>query len=168
MEQAAEIEEIIGSLARIAERPSDYAADWKSRTGGKVVGILPMNFPAEIVHAAGALPVIVQEDDATISYGRSLLHEFYCGYTRSLVDQAATGKLDSYDGIFLVDHCVALLGAVDAIRFELPDTPVFLAQFTASMDETTTRPQIAGRIGELRQRLEAMLETIDVQRTRLS
>lgn len=63
---------------------------------------------------------------------------------------------------------MALLGAVDAIRFELPDTPVFLAQFTASMDETTTRPQIAGRIGELRQRLEAMLETIDVQRTRLS
>lgn len=156
MEQAAEIEEIIGSLARIAECPSDYAADWKSRTGGKVVGILPMNFPAEIVHAAGALPVIVQEDDAAISYGRSLLHEFYCGYTRSLVDQAATGKLASYDGIFLVDHCVALLGAVDAIRFELPDTPVFLAQFTASMDETTTRPQISGRIGELRQRLEEL------------
>ncbi|MCV2449178.1 2-hydroxyacyl-CoA dehydratase subunit D [Paracoccus sp. DMF] len=156
MDQAAKIDEILGELAEVAACPGAYATDWKARTGRKVIGILPMNFPAEIVHAAGALPVTVQEDDAPITYGRRLLHEFYCGYTRSLVDQAATGRLAPYDGIFLVDHCVALLGAVDAIRFELPDMPVFLAQFTASMDETTTRPQILGRIAELRERLEEL------------
>lgn len=156
MDQAAEIDGIIGTLAAVAEQPSAYAAEWKARTQRQVVGILPMNFPAEIVHAAGALPVLVQEDDVPITYGRSLLHEFYCGYTRSLVDQAATGKLASYDGIFLVDHCVALLGAVDAIRFEVPQMPVFLAQFPAAMDETSTRPQISTRIGELRERLEEL------------
>ncbi|MGV0819100.1 2-hydroxyacyl-CoA dehydratase subunit D [Martelella sp. AMO21009] len=156
MDQAAEIQEIIEGLARIAADPGAYAAAWKARSGRKVIGILPMNFPPEIVHAAGALPVLVQEDDAAITYGRSLLHEFYCGYTRSLVDQAATGKLAVYDGIFLVDHCVALLGAVDAIRFELPEMPVYLAQFTASMDEDSTRPQIRERIGELRERLREL------------
>ncbi len=156
MKQTAEIEEIVGRLAAIAEDPNAYAVEWKARTQRKIIGILPMNFPAEIVHAAGALPVLVQEDNAAITYGRSLLFEFYCGYTRSLVDQAATGKLKIYDGIFLVDHCVALLGAVDAIRFEVPDLPVFLAQFTASMDEDTTRPQVHGRITELRERLEEL------------
>ncbi|SEI13269.1 2-hydroxyacyl-CoA dehydratase subunit D [Paracoccus alkenifer] len=156
MDKAAEIDEIVKTLAKVAEDPAAYATEWKARTQRKVFGILPMNFPAEIVHSAGALPTLLQEDDAPITYGRSLLHEFYCGYTRSLVDQAATGKLAAYDGIFLVDHCVALLGAVDAIRFELPEMPVFLAQFTASMDEPSARPQISGRIGELRQRLEEL------------
>ncbi|MBT0783007.1 2-hydroxyacyl-CoA dehydratase family protein [Paracoccus sp. pheM1] len=169
MDQAAKIDEIVGHLAKIAACPSAYATAWKAQTGRKVIGILPMNFPAEIVHAAGALPVTVQEDDTPITYGRRLLHEFYCGYTRSLVDQAATGRLEPYDGVFLVDHCVALLGAVDAIRFELPDMPVFLAQFTASMDETTTRPQILGRISELREKLEELCGTpIDDQAIRRS
>lgn len=153
MEQATTINAIIAELAQIAADPGRYASGWKARRGGRVVGVLPMNFPPEIVHAAGALPVLVQEDDAAITYGRSLLHEFYCGYTRSLVDQAATGKLAGYDGLFLVDHCVALLGAVDAVRFELPEMPVYLAQFMASMDEPTTRPQVGEQIAALRKRL---------------
>lgn len=155
MEQPATINGILADLARIAADPGSYASAWKDRHGGRVIGILPMNFPPEIVHAAGALPVLVQEDEAAITYGRSLLPEFYCGYTRSLVDQAATGKLAVYDGLFLVDHCVALLGAVDAVRFELPEMPVHLAQFMASMDEPTTRPQVGEQILALRQRLGA-------------
>ena len=116
--------EIIQSLADIAADPSAYASPWKQRTGGKVVGIMPMNFPGELFHAAGALPVVVQEDRATITLGRSLIYEFYCGYTRSLVDQSATGKFEGYDAFLIVDHCVALLGAIDAMRFEIPDTPI--------------------------------------------
>ena len=148
------INQILDTLAAAASDPRAYAVDWKLRTGGRVIGILPMNFPAEIVHAAKALPLLIQEDDAAITYGRSLLFEFYCGYTRSLVDQAATGKFDILDGIFLVDHCVSLLGAVDALRFELPDIPVFLAQFTASMDEPWSRTQVNERNRALRARLE--------------
>jgi benzoyl-CoA reductase subunit C len=159
MNPTAEIAELVGTLAEIASNPATYAAAWKARTNRKVIGILPMNFPAEIIHAAGALPVMVQEDAAAITYGRSLLHEFYCGYTRSLVDQAATGKLAVYDGIFLVDHCVALLGAVDAIRFEVPELPVFLAQFMASLDEDTTRPSVVEQIIALRERLEQLCGT---------
>ncbi|MFV0382913.1 2-hydroxyacyl-CoA dehydratase subunit D [Paracoccus sp. (in: a-proteobacteria)] len=156
MDIASEIDGIIASLAAIADDPHAYARRRKAETGQKIIGILPMNFPAEIVHAAGALPLLVQEDDVAITYGRGLLFEFYCGYTRSLVDQAATGKFDFYDGFFLVDHCVALLGAADAMRHELPDVPVFLAQFTASMDEPWSPVQVRGQIESLRARLEEL------------
>lgn len=159
MDQATRIEDVIAPLERIAADPGAYAARWKERTGRKVVGILPMNFPPEIVQAAGALPVLVQEDEAAITYGRNLLLEFYCGYTRSLVDQAATGKFGHLDGLFLVDHCVALLGAVDAIRFELPEMPVYLAQFPASMDEAATPPEVRARICELRDKLGQLCGT---------
>lgn len=150
------VDEIVGRLRGIAGQPGAYAGAWKRANGRPVVGILPMNFPAELVHAAGALPVVVQESRVPITLGRGLIFEFYCGYTRSLTDQAVTHQLDVFDGLFLVDHCVALLGAVDAIRFALPDTPVFLAQYTASMDEPWTHAEIAGKIAMLRERLEAL------------
>lgn len=150
MNGANEINLILGELAGIASDPHRYAAAWKEKTGGKVIGVFPMNFPSELVHAAGALPLVVQEDEAPITLGRSLLYEFYCGYTRSIVDQAATRKFDVYDAFYLVDHCVALLGAADALRFEIPDKPVFLAQYTASMDEAWTPAEIRKRVEDLR------------------
>jgi benzoyl-CoA reductase subunit C len=141
---------IIETLRGVANDPMGYAADWKRRQGGRVVGILPMNFPAELVHASGALPMLIQEGAEPITLGRGLIFEFYCGYTRSLVDQAMTGRFAGLDAIVLVDHCVALLGAADAIRFALPDTQVFLAQFAAGMDEDLTPAQVRGRIEQLR------------------
>jgi benzoyl-CoA reductase subunit C len=148
-----QVEAILARLQQAADDPNGYAEDWKQRTGRKVIGILPMNFPAELVHAAGALPVVIQENRDPITVGRSLIFEFYCGYTRSLTDQALIGQLDVFDGIFLVDHCVALLGAMDSIRFALPDTPVYLAQFTASMDEAWTPAEIRTKIDVLADRL---------------
>jgi bcr-type benzoyl-CoA reductase subunit C len=149
-----DVQEALAVLSRDADDPMAYAERWKRAHGRKVIGTFPMNFPVELVHAAGALPVVVQEDRAAITAGRNLLYEFYCGYTRSLADQAATRKLDVFDAFFFVDHCVALLGAVDAMRFELPDKPMFLAQYTASMDEPWTRPEIRKKVESLRAQLE--------------
>lgn len=153
MNRADQLNTILAALGEIAEDPHAYATTWKRKTGRKVIGVFPMNFPSELVHAAGALPVVVQEDRAAITLGRSLLYEFYCGYTRSLVDQAATQKFDVYDAFFLVDHCVALLGAADAMRFEIPDKPIYLAQYTASMDEAWTPAEIRTKVEELRTKL---------------
>jgi bcr-type benzoyl-CoA reductase subunit C len=152
-------EEIVATLARIAEDPNAYAESWKRAHQRKVIGTFPMNFPAELVHAAGAMPVMVQESRAPITLGRSLIYEFYCGYTRSLTDQAATRQLDVFDAFFFVDHCVALLGAVDAMRFELPDKPIYLAQYTASMDEAWTPAEIRKKVEALRSELEEFCGT---------
>jgi benzoyl-CoA reductase subunit C len=149
-----DVQAAIAALTEIADAPQAYAEDYKRRREGKVVGIFPMNFPAEIVHAAGALPVIVQASREAITVGRNLLPEFYCAYTRSITDQAAKQRLDVFDAFFLVDHCVALLGAVDAMRYELPDKPMFLAQYVASMDEPWTPPEIRKKVEILRSELQ--------------
>ena len=109
--------DMIATLKSVADNPVAYAQQWKDRTGGRVIGSFPMNFPSELVHAAGALPVIVQESRTPITEGRSLLAEFYCGYTRSVADQVALGELDVFDAFVAADHCVQLLGAVDVIRW---------------------------------------------------
>lgn len=151
-----DVQDAITTLTRISEDPHAYAENWKRKHQRKVIGTFPMNFPVELVHAAGALPVVVQDDRAPITLGRTLMYEFYCGYARSLTDQAATRKLGVFDAFFLVDHCVALLGAVDAMRFELPEQPVFLAQYTASMDEEWTPPEIRKKVESLQSQLEEL------------
>ena len=141
-------------LERAAQDPVAYAQRWKDRTGGKVIGSFPMNFPSELVHATGALPVIVQESRTPITEGRSLLPEFYCSYTRSVADQAAIGELDVFDAFVLVDHCVQLLGAADVIRWAKRETPMHFAQFISSMDDPWSREQVEDKIGAMREEVE--------------
>ena len=52
-----EAQDAITLLTRIAEDPHAYATSWKEKHRRKVIGTFPMNFPSELVHAAGALPV---------------------------------------------------------------------------------------------------------------
>jgi benzoyl-CoA reductase subunit C len=51
--------EILNRFAAAAADQHATARAWKAATGGKVVGTFPMHFPAEVIHAAGALPVIL-------------------------------------------------------------------------------------------------------------
>lgn len=147
------------ALRDVAEDPQGYAAAWKREHGAMALGVLPMNFPGELVHAAGALPVVIQENREPITDGRSLLFEFYCGYTRSLVDQAAKQQLDVYDGFVLVDQCVQLQGAVDIVQATLPDKPVHLGQFTASMDETSRHGQVSEQMHSSKAHVESLTGT---------
>lgn len=144
----------MAALRAIADDPVGYATRWKEANGRMVIGSFPMNFPSELVHASGALPVIIQESRTPITEGRSLLAEFYCGYSRSVADQAAIGQLDVFDAFVAADHCVQLLGAVDVIRYVRPEKPTHFAQFTSSMDDAWTEPRVANRIQVLREEIE--------------
>lgn len=131
-----------------------YARAWKTRTGRRVIGSFPMNFPSEMAHAAGALPLIIQEAEDPITAGHGLLFPFYCGFTRSAVDQAAKGDLAVLDAIMFGDHCVQLLGAADAVRVALPDTRVIFFQLISSMCD----PWTLGRSKESFEKLRFELE----------
>lgn len=122
-----------------------------------VIGSFPMNFPSEMVHAAGALPFIIQESEDPITAGHALLFPFYCGFTRSSVDQAANGELAFLDAIMFGDHCVQLLGAADAVRVALPDTRVIFFQLISSMCDPWTFGRAKESFEKLRSELEDFL-----------
>lgn len=145
---------ILGELAAVAEDSLGYARAYKARTGRQVIGSFPMNFPGELAHAAGALPMILQESHEAITFGHGVLFPFYCGYTRSMVDQAAKGAFAGLDAIMFGDHCVQLLGAADAIRMQLPDTRVIFFQLISSMCDPWTLGRSIESFGKLREELE--------------
>lgn len=143
-------------LAEVARNPRAYVEQWRAEHPGRhVLGIMPMNFPREIAHAAGALPVIVQDDQVPITEGRALLAEFYCGYTRNIADQVATGRFDLFDGVFMADHCIQLIGATDVLRQVQPETHVFLGMLNSSMNDSWGPSRVDGTIIQIRDEIQA-------------
>ncbi|KAA9150050.1 2-hydroxyacyl-CoA dehydratase [Amycolatopsis acidicola] len=143
-------------LAEVARDPRAYLGRWRAAHPARpVLAILPMNFPRELAHALGALPVIVQDDQEPVTEGRALLAEFYCGYTRNLADQAATGRFSVYDAVFTADHCIQLIGSADIVRALEPDKTVFLGMLNSSMNDSWA----ADRVSEMMRRIRAELES---------
>lgn len=92
------VKEILEIMAKNAESPYDAAKAWKAAgENRKVVGIIPMHIPAELFHAAGAMPIMLQETLDAVTLGHSYILTFYCGFSRSVADQAAKGELDFVD-----------------------------------------------------------------------
>lgn len=125
---------ILETLRSVAEQPYQRAIEAKQR-GQRVVGTLPMHCPAELIHAAGALPVLVQELPDPITSGGGVLPPFFCGFTRSFVDQVTEGKIAFLDAILFVDHCVQLLSAADVVRVARPETTIHFHQLIASVEQ---------------------------------
>ncbi len=156
------MQQIPDQMRQAADAPLDYAAAWKARTGRPVIGLLPMNFPGELAHAAGCLPTLLQEDDEPITIGQSNMFNFYCGYNRSIVDQTMRGRFDGLDAIMFGDHCVQLLGTADIIRAEKPDLPILFNQLCTVLDAGWAMRETRGTFSQIWKELEALTgEAID-------
>ncbi|MCW2759702.1 MAG: fldC [Nocardioidaceae bacterium] len=147
----------LATLAAVARDPRAYVGSWRAAHPGRpVIAVLPMNFPRELALAAGTLPVIVQDDQEPVTEGRALLPEFYCGYTRNLADQAATGRFDLYDAVLMADHCIQLIGAADVVRQLMPETTVFFGMLNPSMHDSWAERRVTGMIDEFATELERL------------
>jgi benzoyl-CoA reductase subunit C len=151
------MEDVLDLLEEIASDPLGYAARWKKETGGRVIGVLPMHFPGELAHAAGALPVILQEDDVPITIGQMSVFNFYCGFNRSLIDQALRGEFAGLDAIMFGDHCVQLLGTADVIRAHIPGLPILFNQLCSIIDAEWAPTETERTFQQLWKELEALV-----------
>ncbi len=160
---------ILTQFAKVAAQPLAYGRAWKQETGGRVVGIFPMHFPGELAHAAGALPMILQEDNEPVTIGQSGVFSFYCGYNRSIVDQAMRGEFDGLDAIMFGDHCVQLLGTADVIRAERPKLPILFNQLCSILDAEWVLPETRKTFAQLWKELEDLTgESLDPDKVHAS
>lgn len=150
------MKQAIASMKRAIEAPMQYAAEWKARTGRQVVGLLPMHFPGELAHAAGCLPVVLQDDAEPVTVGQANVFNFYCGFNRSLIDQTMRGSFDGLDAIMFGDHCVQLLGTADVIRAEKPQIPILFNQLCTTLDANWAERETVGTFTQLWTELEEL------------
>ncbi|MGE0232977.1 MAG: 2-hydroxyacyl-CoA dehydratase subunit D [Flavobacteriaceae bacterium] len=148
------MKDILARFEEVAAHPLAYARAFKKDTGKRVIGLFPMHFPGELAHAAGALPIVLQADDEPVTVGQGSVFNFYCGYNRSIVDQAMRGEFAFLDAILFGDHCVQLLGTADIIRDHLPDTPILFNQLISIIDAEWAMEETQGTFRQLWRELE--------------
>jgi len=103
------------SKAPFVERFADLATDptfpsvreWKAKTGRKAVGYFPVFPPAELIHAAGMLPVGIMGGGTRveIDHADSRMQSFVCSISRSTLELGLTDRLDFLDGMTFTTIC---------------------------------------------------------------
>jgi len=110
----------MNTFSEILEKRHEYAADWKARTGGKVIGYYDTYFPEEIAYAAGLLPIRVlakhEQDYSTdrLMYGN-------CYPTRDMLNQFMMGRYDYVDGLVCLESCQWWWNAFDTTTIAFPN-----------------------------------------------
>ncbi len=99
------MEKMLRQFAEIVENPYGRIARWKTDTGQKVIGCLPMYTPEEIIHASGILPVTILAENEDIAVADNYLQPYLCSLVRVKFDLALKGKLDFLDGLIFTDLC---------------------------------------------------------------
>lgn len=96
---------ILDRFAEIVADPYPRLRDWKARTGRKVLGCLPMYVPEEIIHAAGALPVVISGGVDNTSLADAHMPTFACSLVRSSLEAVLRRDLDFCDGFVFPYIC---------------------------------------------------------------
>ena len=82
------------------------ARAWKDRTGGMVIGYMPIAVPREVLHAQGVLPVgIVGGGEIEIIRGDAYYQSYICHIPRSTIELGLNGSLDVLDGMLFPSIC---------------------------------------------------------------
>jgi benzoyl-CoA reductase subunit C len=97
---------VLEKIHDIIKSPHQYPQDWKSKMGGKVIGVLCSNIPEELIYAAGILPVRLlganEPENITRSY---IFQSGFCSFARDCFAQALQGRYKYIDGILFSQCC---------------------------------------------------------------
>lgn len=129
----------------------------KRPQGARLWAPLPCTFRRKSFTRRGALPVLLQSDEEQITEGHGGMYPFFCGYTRSLVDQNIKGKFDYLDCIMFGDHCVQLLSAADVIRIQNPSLHVGFYQLIPALKDNWSFENAERTLIRLKEAIEGKL-----------
>ncbi len=130
-----------------------YVREWKERTGGQAIGILPIYFPKEVLHASGVLPVELYGggDMIDVVQGDSFYQSYICHIPRSMIDLGLSGKLDVISGLICPFTCDVIRNFSGVWRL------LFRDKYVRFFDQPQNyAPEIGGEylISQLREVLE--------------
>lgn len=100
-------EEILARMAYVTSHIPEAVRQQKD-AGKKVIGIMPVYAPEELVHAAGMFPVGCWGGRASVSKATRYLPPFACSIMQSVTEFAMSGVYDSLDGMLMSGPCDTL------------------------------------------------------------
>ena len=153
-------EVLLNEFKEYSEHPYRVLSEYKKQ-GKKVIGMLPYYAPAELVVAAGMVPMgIWGSNKKTIALAKEYCATFYCTIAQLALEMLLDGTLDQLDGVITPTICdtlrpmsqnfrVAMEGKLPCIFLAHPQyrKPAFGLQFTVDqyMHVKSELEKIAGK-----------------------
>ncbi|MFH1087911.1 MAG: 2-hydroxyacyl-CoA dehydratase family protein [Chloroflexota bacterium] len=137
----------------VVDNPAKWLVGWKEVNKRRIIGCAPMFVPEEIVHAAGALPVVLWEGSEPITLAHNRIQLFFCGIARGIVDLVLKRELDFLDGIIIPDICLPMRYLPGVMQFNSAFPFQFVAYLPHDSRRPSAKPFLVEELGRLRSKL---------------
>lgn len=120
-------------MEKLVERCTDLIQDinfgqvreWKSKHPGRAaVAYFPVYAPAEIIHAAGMLPVCISGagDRLDVQHADARFGSFICSIIKTTTEMALTGHLEPFDAFLFSSICDSARNLCFVLKRSFPQT----------------------------------------------
>ena len=143
--------------ALIARPLGAVARQWKdANPGGRAVAVYPVWAPAEVIHAAGMLPLSLLGGGTTVelTHADARFQSFVCSIAKSTLELGFQGLLDGVDGFVFSNICDVARNLGSIYRRNFPD--VFVEYL--HLPQNSTSPGVAPYLAAELRRLAAGFE----------
>jgi benzoyl-CoA reductase subunit C len=157
-EKGREAGNILNGLNNLVKDPYGGLNEWKAVHKKKIIACMPMQIPEEIIHAAGALPVVIPESREPITIASKHIQNFFCGYARSVIDVVLKGKLDFLDGMVFQDTCHTMRPIFDIINANHPFPYMQRIFMPLALQKSQAKPFLLGELKRFKTNVEKFIE----------
>jgi benzoyl-CoA reductase subunit C len=159
IEQASSVEAVIAECRALVAQPLGAVAEaWKaSNPGGRAVAAYPVWAPAEIVHAAGMLPLALLGGGTSVelTHADARFQSFVCSIAKSSLELGFQGVVAGVDGFVFSNICDVARNLGSIYRRNFPSAFVEYLH----LPQNSTSPAVAAYAASELRRLAAALET---------
>ncbi|MGA6993989.1 MAG: 2-hydroxyacyl-CoA dehydratase family protein [Candidatus Deferrimicrobiaceae bacterium] len=108
----------------VCRDPEHAVSRWKSLSGRRAAGCLPIHIPEEVLHAAGMLPVTVWGNEF-VPYPPADTPPFGCSLAGGVASAIRSGRWGEIDAWVFPSACEAFPGAFDSLLSPIDGRPRF-------------------------------------------
>jgi len=143
----------------IAEPLSAVASRWKAeRPDARVIGCYPVWAPAEVIHAAGMLPVSLLGGGTSVelTHADARFQSFVCSIAKSTLELGFQGRVAGVDGLVFSNICDVARNLGSIYRRNFPGTFVEYLHLPQNSTSSSVVPYLAAELRRLAAAFEAV------------
>lgn len=122
------IDEILDQMVYVTENIGKVVSTEKKQ-GKKVVGVLPVYTPEELIHAAGMFPIGCWGGTTTISKAAKYFPPFACTIMQAVMEFAEDGTYGGLDAFVVSTPCDTLKAVSQDLIYSCPDKKVIILTY---------------------------------------
>ena len=134
----------------VCRNPAGAVSRWKSVSGRKAAGCIPIYVPEEILHAAGMLPVTIWGNEFSPASSEGV-PPFVCSVVGGMVSAIRSGKWEEIDAWVFPSTCDTIQNAFEVLFPPHDGRPRFPFVFPASADAPGAPEYMLDRVEAFRE-----------------